>query len=41
MKEVATLIGRAVRDVDGSATPEVAEAVRALVERHPAYPLAD
>ena len=38
MKEVATLIGRAVRDADGSAAAEVAEAVTALVSRHPAYP---
>ncbi|MGN6245509.1 MAG: serine hydroxymethyltransferase [Motilibacteraceae bacterium] len=38
MKEIASLIGRAVRDADGSAAPEIAAAVRALVERHPAYP---
>src|SRR4051812_22741460 len=38
MKEVASLIGRAVRDVDGSATAEVRAGVRALVEGHPAYP---
>ncbi len=38
MKEVASLIGRAVRDADGSAATEVAEAVTALVSRHPAYP---
>jgi glycine hydroxymethyltransferase len=37
MKEVASLIGRAVRDTDGSAAPEIAEAVTALVGRHPAY----
>jgi glycine hydroxymethyltransferase len=37
MKEVASLIGRAVRDADGSAAPEIAEAVSVLVERHPAY----
>jgi glycine hydroxymethyltransferase len=41
MKEVAALIGRAVRDADGSAGTEVAEAVRALVARHPAYPRPD
>jgi glycine hydroxymethyltransferase len=38
MKEVASLIGRAVRDADGSAADEVGTAVRALVERYPAYP---
>jgi glycine hydroxymethyltransferase len=38
MKEVAALIGRAVRDADGSAAAEVAEAVGALVAAHPAYP---
>ncbi len=38
MKEVAALIGRAVRDADGTAAAEIAEAVRALVRRHPAYP---
>ena len=38
MAEVAALIGRAVRDVDGSAAAEVAEAVGALVADHPAYP---
>jgi glycine hydroxymethyltransferase len=38
MKEVAVLIGRAVRDADGTAAPEVAETVSALVRRHPAYP---
>lgn len=38
MKEIASLIGRAVRDADGSGAPEIAAAVRALVERHPAYP---
>ncbi|MGH8894664.1 MAG: serine hydroxymethyltransferase [Actinomycetes bacterium] len=37
MKEVAVLIGRAVRDADGSAAGEVAEAVSSLVGRHPAY----
>jgi glycine hydroxymethyltransferase len=41
MKEVAALIGRAVRDADGSAGTEVAEAVRALVARHPASPRPD
>ncbi len=38
MKEVASLIGRAVRDSDGRAANEVAESVRALTERRPAYP---
>lgn len=38
MKEIAGLIARAVRDGDGSAAPEIAAAVEALVGRHPAYP---
>jgi glycine hydroxymethyltransferase len=38
MKEVAGLIARAVRDADGSAAGEIAEAVQSLVRRHPAYP---
>ncbi len=38
MKEIASLIGRAVRDADGAATAEVATGVQALVEAHPAYP---
>jgi glycine hydroxymethyltransferase len=38
MKEVAALIGRAVRDADGSAAAEIAAGVTALVSRHPAYP---
>jgi glycine hydroxymethyltransferase len=38
MKEIASLIGRAVRDTDGSAAAEVAEGVSALVGRSPAYP---
>jgi len=37
MKEVAALIGRAVRDADGSAAADVRRVVGALVERHPAY----
>ncbi len=37
MKDIASLIGRAVRDTDGSAVEEVGEAVAALVARHPAY----
>jgi glycine hydroxymethyltransferase len=40
MKEVSGLIGRAVRDADGSAATEIREAVGALVARHPAYPRA-
>ena len=38
MKEIASLIGRAVRDADGSAADGVAAEVAALVARHPAYP---
>ncbi|MGB9376717.1 MAG: serine hydroxymethyltransferase [Mycobacteriales bacterium] len=38
MKEVASFIGRAIRDADGSAAAELAEAVTALVSTHPAYP---
>jgi glycine hydroxymethyltransferase len=38
MKEVASLIGRAVRDADGTAAPELARAVGELVGRCPAYP---
>jgi glycine hydroxymethyltransferase len=38
MKEVASLIARAVRDEDGSAADDVRAAVRSLVEAHPAYP---
>ena len=37
MKEVAALIGRAVRDADGSAAADIRAAVGALVGRHPAY----
>jgi glycine hydroxymethyltransferase len=37
MKEVAGLIGRAVRDADGSAAESVGTAVAALVGAHPAY----
>lgn len=37
MKEVAALIGRAVRDADGTAAKDIGAAVNALVERHPAY----
>src|SRR2546421_5779168 len=38
MGEIAALIGRAVRDADGSAATEIAEAVSALVQKFPAYP---
>jgi glycine hydroxymethyltransferase len=41
MKEVASLIGRVVRDEDGSAAAGVAADVSALVRRHPAYPRAE
>ena len=37
MKEIASLISRAVRDADGSAAAGVREGVDALVEAHPAY----
>src|SRR5436309_1115506 len=37
MKEVAALIGHAVRDEDGSAAGEIRAAVTTLVQRHPAY----
>jgi glycine hydroxymethyltransferase len=38
MKEIASLIGTAIRDSDGSRTAEVNAAVRELVSAHPAYP---
>ena len=38
MKDVAGLIGRAVRDADGADAPEIAAAVSDLVTQHPAYP---
>ncbi|MGY1808033.1 serine hydroxymethyltransferase [Blastococcus sp. SYSU D00669] len=38
MKEIASLIGTAIRDAEGSRTTEVATAVRELVSAHPAYP---
>jgi glycine hydroxymethyltransferase len=37
MKEIASLIARAVRDADGSAASEVAQTVSSLVAAHPAY----
>ncbi|TYP85886.1 serine hydroxymethyltransferase [Blastococcus xanthinilyticus] len=38
MKSIASLIGAAIRDADGSRTSEVAAGVRELVGDHPAYP---
>ena len=38
MKEIAGLIGRAVRDEDGSAAADIRAGVDALVAAHPAYP---
>jgi glycine hydroxymethyltransferase len=38
MKEIASLIGTAIRDADGSRAAEVAASVRELVTAHPAYP---
>ena len=38
MKSIASLIGTAIRDEDGSRTAEVAAGVRELVSAHPAYP---
>ncbi|MGY1720836.1 MULTISPECIES: serine hydroxymethyltransferase [unclassified Blastococcus] len=38
MKSIASLIGAAIRDADGSRTAEVAAGVRELVGAHPAYP---
>ena len=38
MKEIASLIARAVRDEDGSAAAEVRKGVDALVSAYPAYP---
>ena len=37
MKEIGSLIGRAVRDEDGSAAADVREGVTELVTAHPAY----
>jgi hypothetical protein len=37
MKEIGSLIGRAVRDEDGTAAEDVRRAVTALVTAHPAY----
>jgi glycine hydroxymethyltransferase len=37
MKEIASLIARAVRDVDGSAAGELRSRVQALTAAHPAY----
>src|SRR5919107_1869493 len=38
MKEIASLIGTAIRDADGNRAAEVAAGVRDLVTAHPAYP---
>ena len=38
MRTIATLIGRAVRDTDGSSSAGVASAVAELVRTYPAYP---
>ena len=38
MKGIASLIGTAIRDADGSRSAEVSAAVRELVGAHPAYP---
>jgi len=38
MAEIASLIGTAIRDADGSRTAEVAAGVEKLVSAHPAYP---
>ena len=38
MAEVAALIGRAVRDADGTAAADVRASVAKLVSQHPAYP---
>ena len=38
MKEIASRIGTAIRDADGSRSGEVSAAVRELVGAHPAYP---
>ena len=38
MAEIATLIGRAIRDAAGAHTSDTAARVLSLVERHPAYP---
>ena len=37
MKEIGSLIGRAVRDADGADAEDVRRSVTALVEAHPAY----
>lgn len=38
MKEIASLIGRAVKDEDGASAADVRRSVAALVAAHPAYP---
>ena len=39
MLQIASLIGRAVRDADGSAAPAIAAEVNQLVTTYPAYPV--
>ena len=38
MRLIGALIGRAVRDTDGSACADIAAEVSELVTKHPAYP---
>jgi glycine hydroxymethyltransferase len=38
MAQIASLIGRAVRDANGTDAAAIADEVSALVARHPAYP---
>ncbi len=40
MKEIGSLIGRAVRDADGSDAADIRAQVTSLVDAHPAYPRA-
>ena len=39
MKEIASLIARAVKDADGTAAADIAATVAELCRRHPAYPV--
>ena len=39
MRRVAALVGRAVRDTDGSAAGRIAGEVAELVAKYPLYPL--
>jgi glycine/serine hydroxymethyltransferase len=38
MREIANLIGRAIRNESGTDTTAITEQVTGLVTRHPAYP---